>query len=200
MTADRAARTRELLEAALAVIRREGPNATMDRIALEAGITKPVLYRHFGDKAGLYGAVADTFMSELREGLAKALRIDAPGHEIVYRTIDTYLQSIEEDPQVYEFLIQEARLGPPDPDAPVENFIRQVAGLVTVAIAAEMTRLGADMGAAEPWGFGITGMVQLAGDWWIERRSMPRARLAEYLANLCWAGISGIIPGADEGN
>jgi len=33
-------------------------------------------------------------------------------------------------------------------------------------------------------------MVQLAGDWWLERRPMPRPRLVAYLADLLWNGFS----------
>ncbi|MFC7511784.1 TetR/AcrR family transcriptional regulator [Streptomyces thermocarboxydus] len=47
-SADR--RRRELLEAADRVVLRDGPGASMNAIAAEAGITKPILYRHFGDK------------------------------------------------------------------------------------------------------------------------------------------------------
>lgn len=43
-------RRRELLEAADRVVLRDGPQASMNAIAAEAGITKPILYRHFGDK------------------------------------------------------------------------------------------------------------------------------------------------------
>lgn len=55
-SADR--RRRELLEAADRVVLRDGPQASMNAIAAEAGITKPILYRHFGDKSGLYAALA----------------------------------------------------------------------------------------------------------------------------------------------
>ncbi|HEU4481075.1 MAG TPA: helix-turn-helix domain-containing protein, partial [Actinomycetota bacterium] len=48
----------ELLEAADRALRREGPLVSMNAIAAEAGVTKPILYRHFGDKGGLYQAIA----------------------------------------------------------------------------------------------------------------------------------------------
>ena len=34
-------------------------------------------------------------------------------------------------------------------------------------------------------------MVHLAGDWWVERRTMPRERLVDYLAGLLWHGMRG---------
>nr|MBO2503962.1 TetR family transcriptional regulator [Thermoanaerobacterales bacterium] len=41
---DRSERRAELLDAAERAIRRTGPKASMDEIAAEAGITKPILY------------------------------------------------------------------------------------------------------------------------------------------------------------
>ncbi|MCB1004958.1 MAG: helix-turn-helix transcriptional regulator [Acidimicrobiales bacterium] len=45
------ARRAELADAAVRAIRTVGADASMADIAAEAGITKPVLYHHFGDKA-----------------------------------------------------------------------------------------------------------------------------------------------------
>jgi AcrR family transcriptional regulator len=46
-------RRAELLEAALRVIRRGEGRVAMEDIAVEAGISRPILYRHFGDATGL---------------------------------------------------------------------------------------------------------------------------------------------------
>lgn len=66
-------RRTELLEAAERVVLRDGPEASMNAIAAEAGITKPILYRHFGDKSGLYRALAkrhtDALLATLRTAL-----------------------------------------------------------------------------------------------------------------------------------
>ena len=66
----------ELLEAADRVVLRDGPGASMNAIAAEAGITKPILYRHFGDKGGLYRALAVRHTDALLAALRAAL--DAP--------------------------------------------------------------------------------------------------------------------------
>ncbi|MEV1243105.1 TetR/AcrR family transcriptional regulator [Nonomuraea sp. NPDC050022] len=76
-------RRKALLDAADRVILREGPEASMAAIAAEAGITKPILYRHFGDKSGLYEALADrhvrTVIAQLRPGFAGAASDLRPG-------------------------------------------------------------------------------------------------------------------------
>src|SRR3954466_7199428 len=63
--ARRAARRVELLDAAVRAIRRDGPRVSMDAIGAEAGVTKPIVYRHFGDRVGLASALADQFGAAL---------------------------------------------------------------------------------------------------------------------------------------
>ncbi|MEY2458619.1 MAG: hypothetical protein QOG30_449, partial [Acidimicrobiaceae bacterium] len=55
-----------------------------------------------------------------------------------------------------------------------------------------------DSGPAEPWAFGIVGMVHLAGDWWLERRTMTRARLVDDITALLWTGLGGLVPASRE--
>ncbi|RST22753.1 TetR/AcrR family transcriptional regulator, partial [Streptomyces sp. WAC04770] len=99
------ARRRELLEAADRVVLRDGPQASMNAIAAEAGITKPILYRHFGDKGGLYRALATRHTDALLSALRAALDAPAERRARVESTLDTYLAAIEARPQVYRFLM-----------------------------------------------------------------------------------------------
>lgn len=196
--ASRGNRTEELIEAAIGVIREDGAAASMERIALAAGVTKPILYKHFGDKAGIYETIAARYLDELRSELIKSMRPGASPAETLRRTIDTYLAVIEREPQIYRFLTREARLSVSDPGAPVESFIRQLAGEVTIVISDGLRASGADLGAAEPIGYGITGMVQLAGDWWIERQTMSRDRMTDYITDLIWHGLSAMLPNPER--
>ena len=76
----RGERREELLNAAIAGIRKHGPSASMDSLAAEAGITKPILYRHFGDRAGLVSAIADRFADTLLADLTTALSQSTARH------------------------------------------------------------------------------------------------------------------------
>ena len=49
-------RRRELVEDTLRAIRKHGAGVGMDEIAAQAGTSKTVIYRHFGDRAGLIAA------------------------------------------------------------------------------------------------------------------------------------------------
>lgn len=58
----REARTRQLLETSWTLIRNEGTDAlTLGRLAEVAGITKPVVYDHFGTRNGLLAALYEDY-------------------------------------------------------------------------------------------------------------------------------------------
>jgi AcrR family transcriptional regulator len=194
--ARRAERRRQLLEVADRVIRRDGPAASINQIAVEAGIAKPVLYRHFGDKGGLYQALAERYVRELMDELRDALKQQADPPERLATTIDTYLRFVEENPEVYRFLMHRAAGEQPEAQATVADFIGQVANEIAIVLGDVLKDAGLDSGGAVPWAHGLVGMVELAGDWWLRNRAMSRARLTAYLTDLVWKGFRGIA--ADE--
>src|SRR3954468_5476638 len=91
----RATRRAQLLDAAVRAIRRDGPRVSMDAIAAEAGVTKPIVYRHFGDRVGLASALADQFGAALVAELDEALGQDLPPDQLLRATIETYLGFVE---------------------------------------------------------------------------------------------------------
>jgi AcrR family transcriptional regulator len=180
---DRDARREGLLAAADRVVQRDGASASMAAIAAEAGISKPILYRHFGDKGGLYAALAERHTDRLLDALVEALTAGGPARERVHRTIDTYLSVIEAEPQVYRFLMQSEEAAPVG--GPVHGFLRRLRELLTAGIAHEL-RLAADDTRATAWAAGIVGMVQASGDWWLESRTCSRTELTDQLTDLLW--------------
>jgi AcrR family transcriptional regulator len=187
LAASRAARREELLDAADRIVQRDGPAAAMSAIAAEAGITKPVLYRHFGDKGGLYAALADRYTERLLVDLRAALARGRTRQARVERAIDAYLTAIEQQPQVYRFLVHSDEAAPAQ--SQVRSFTRRLAALLADGIAAET---GAPALRAQVWAHGIVGMVQAAGDWWLDaaaprdgpERPCPRRRLVSELSAL----------------
>ena len=183
-------RRRMLLEAAIEVVREQGPRASMEAMAAAGGVTKPILYRHFGDRAGLVAAIGEAFLNELGEAIGGALqRYGGSGDGAVLRAaIDAYLALIERDTELYRFLVQQdVRLGAERTSAFVANVIEQVTGLVEAGLQAA----GRSSQPAELWAVGIVGMVHAAGDWWAERRTtMSRATVVDELTSLLWEGLS----------
>ncbi|KUF16938.1 MULTISPECIES: TetR family transcriptional regulator [Streptomyces] len=192
-------RRRELLEAADRVVLREGPGASMNAIAAEAGITKPILYRHFGDKGGLYAALAKRHTDALLASLRDALDAPAERRERVEATLDTYLAAIEARPQVYRFLMHPSEAAQPGEQSGESGFD---VGLHSAPLLrrlgeelAEVIEERVDLGPqstqlARVWGHGIVGMMHAAGDWWLGERPCSRAELVQSLADLLWGRLA----------
>ncbi|MFF8929997.1 TetR family transcriptional regulator [Streptomyces longwoodensis] len=196
-SADR--RRRELLEAADRVVLRDGPQASMNAIAAEAGITKPILYRHFGDKGGLYAALAQRHTDALLASLRAALDAPADRRERVEATLDTYLAAIEARPQVYRFLMHPAE-GSQSGDQSVDQgfdvgkhsapLLRRMGEELATVIEERLDLGPGTQQLARVWGHGIVGMMHAAGDWWLGERPCSRAELVRGLADLLWGRLA----------
>jgi AcrR family transcriptional regulator len=68
-------RRRQLLETALAIVRKEGTDAlTLGRLAERAGVTKPIAYQHFGTRDGLLMALCRDYDDRTTERMRAALK------------------------------------------------------------------------------------------------------------------------------
>ncbi|WP_214410386.1 TetR family transcriptional regulator [Sphaerisporangium fuscum] len=181
-------RRRALLDAADRVIRREGPQASMAAIAAEAGITKPILYRHFGDKSGLYQALADrharTVIRQLRVEFAKTrtdLRTRARA------TIETYLDMIAANRNLYRFLFHRAGAEDSRTHSHMASIVRSLGEELGAVIAADAAV--ADPVRAQILGHAFVGMVQTTGDWWLEHREVDRRQVVDGLVDVIAAAM-----------
>jgi AcrR family transcriptional regulator len=192
---DRGARREELLDAADRIVQRDGPAVSMASIAAEAGISKPILYRHFGDKEGLYASLAARHTERLLHVLQEALAAGGTARQRVERTIDAYLATIEAEPQVYRFLVHSTEFpAAAEAHGQVQSFLRRFSELLALGIAAE---LGLKPGSerAETWARGIVGMVQSAGDWWLQTGSPDRDAVVRELTDLLWGAYPQAVTG-----
>jgi AcrR family transcriptional regulator len=191
--AHREARREEFVDATIRALTKHGPEVGMDEIAAEAGVTKPVLYRHFTDKSDLYLAVGQRGTDLLMNRLKPALIDEGTPYERIYRAVDSYLATIEEFPELYHFVVRRSFT-----DKPVETDIatedkRIIANTLARLLGDYLRAFDMDSGGAEPWAHAAVGMVQSAGDWWLERQSMTRQSLSDYLTKIIWFAVDGLL-------
>jgi AcrR family transcriptional regulator len=190
----RATRRHELVDATLRAIRDHGAGVGMDDIAAVAGTSKTVFYRHFGDRAGLYAAVAERVDGTILRDVTAAAEGEAAGRSVIDAAIDAYLRLVEDEPEIYRFVVTAPILDAPsagDPSGPVSA---HVAERIETMLAAA---LGSDAGGpprSRVWAHGVVGMVRAAADDWLGRggaaSGTSRAELVELLTDLAWSGLS----------
>jgi AcrR family transcriptional regulator len=186
-------RREELLDVADRVVQERGTGVSMDEIASEAGITKPVLYRHFGDKDGLYEALTERYVDDLTHALQPATAADDPRARLA-AAIDAYLSYVEREPERYRFLLHAGEQ--PRTAAIVGEFRRRHIASCAFTAVENLQKAGLDPGFAEPWAQCVNGMVRAAGSSWLESRSLPRALLVQYLTTILWDGYGALRRGS----
>ncbi len=188
-------RRAEMVSAAMDAVRRLGPGVSVADIAAEAGITKPVLYRHFDDRADLHRAVGHEAAALLMARITPELQQDREPREHIRGVIDAFLRGVEAEPQLWRFVVHNP--GEHTPGTEVVDDVRQtIASLLSILLGERLRAAHLDSGGAEAWALGLVGMVQNTGDWWLERRTMSRAAVTDYLTTLVWGGVAGILAGA----
>lgn len=180
-------RREEFVEAALRVLAKFGPDLPIEAVAAEAGVSKPVLYRYFNDKAALVAALGEAGSAALLARMLPAMQSDRPPLERVRDTVGAYFALIDEQPNLYWLL---ARW--PSTES-VQRDKDLIATALTAILGDYLRVFGLDSGGAEPWAYGLTGLVQSTGEWWLSRRSMSRVHVVGYVTELIWAALSGVL-------
>src|SRR6059058_1253185 len=182
-SAHRVARRAELIEAVLGAVRERGPGIDMDDVAAVSGVAKPVFYRYFKDKGDLFLAVGVEVGERLVADVVTALEGTQNPRVMIAAAIDTFLRAVEDDPQVYRFVLQR-----PVNAATATDYSAVISKHASRLIGDLLRDAGLDTGAAEPWGFAMVGAVRSAAERWLDEPTMSRAALAGYLTDLLWAG------------
>ncbi len=177
-----------LLDAAERVIARDGSGASIEAIAVEAGVTKPVVYARIGARAALCDALAERFTYRLAKAARDRVKSLDPSRDALVSFFLATLETIGAHRSLFLFVSRAAD------DGMAERTL-QLAGRSAPRLAemfvAWRTRLGLDPGSAEPWAYGVIGMLNLVSLWWVESSDEPAEQLAERLADLVWPGLSG---------
>jgi AcrR family transcriptional regulator len=181
-------RRRALLDAADRIIRREGPDVSMASIAAEAGISKPILYRHFGDKSGLYQALAERHTRLLIDAVRAAFRRPGEIRDRARAAIDTYLAAIAANRHLYGFLVHRAGAEDTATHSAMGTLIRGLGGELAEMLLDE-GRLH-DPVRGHIWGHATVGMVQAAGEWWLDHSAVPRATVVDGIVDLLLDGFA----------
>ena len=128
--------------------------------------------------------------------MGPALIADGPIRGRILGIVDAYLSVIEENPNLYRFVVKGSFV-----DRPVEKDVvaedkNLIASTLARILGDYLRAFDMDSGGAEPWAHALVGMVQNAGDWWLDRQTMSRTNLSEYLTTMIWHAIDGLLRSA----
>jgi AcrR family transcriptional regulator len=186
-----ARRRRQLLDVALHAFASGGFHATsMDDVAVAAGVTKPVLYQHFGSKRDLYLSLLRDVGGRLQDAIAAATAGAAGPRQQVEAGFAAYFRFVADHPNAFRVLFGSGSRR----DQEFADTVRAVEASIADAIAALIEADIAD-DHRRLLAHGIVGLAEGTGRHWVASgQDLDPEQVARRIADLAWAGLRGIRP------
>ena len=187
-----ARRRRQLLEVALRVFAERGyHDASMNDIAVAAGVTKPVLYQHFTSKRELFTELLADVGRDLQDNITKAVASAEGPRQMVELGFAGYFNYVSRHRDAFKLFYGGSLARDSEFAELVGQVERTIAGLVAGLIEIE----GLSPSQRQVLGHGIVGMIEGASIHWLNSNSdADPATLAQQLADLAWRGLRSVTP------
>jgi AcrR family transcriptional regulator len=183
-------RRAQLLEVARKVFGNSGfHGVSMEEVAKEAGITKPILYDHFSSKKDLYLALLDEDLADLLDKVREALDSPVGNRERIRRSFQAYFDFVDEQADGFRLMMQESVGAERDFRERVERMrdaaVAEVANLIERESEGRLDREHAEVVA-----LALIGMVETAAQRDHAAPKEQRAEAVDTLVRLAWRGIT----------
>lgn len=180
-------RRAQLIEVGRAVLAQHGYEATsVEEIARAAGVSKPIIYEHFGGKEGLFAVIVDREMDLLVQRVAGSFSSGTPRARFEAAVL-AFLGYVAERPDGFAVLTRDA---PPSArGSGMHSVIADLAERIRDIFENEFSRLGWDTTVSPIYAHALIGMVTLTGQWWMENPELSINEVARHLAALGWMGL-----------
>ncbi len=188
----RAERERLILDVAHARFAAHGFAAvTMDDVAADAGVTKPLLYAYFGNKERLYLAcmerAGDAMFATVGEAVSHA---DSPA-DALRRGLHAFFAFVDEDRDAWRVLFDETL---PAGGEIAERVAEHRERLLALVAQTNLARLPEQRRAAaktevEATSVALLGAAEALARWWLRTGAMPAADAAELLIATAEPGL-----------
>ncbi len=181
-------RREQLLDVGRKLFAERGFEGTsIEEIASQAGVSKPVVYEHFGGKEGLYAVVVDREVDRL---LTTATQILGGEHtrEKFEAAAVALLRYIEDDADGFRILVRDSH--PASGAGTFGSLISDIASQVEYILGDFFRTRGYDPKLAPLYAQMLVGMVAVTGQWWLDVRKPKVEVVAAHLINLAWNGLS----------
>ncbi|MFB7633481.1 TetR family transcriptional regulator [Streptomyces sp. NPDC056149] len=185
-----AERREQLLDIGRTLFAERGYEGTsVEEIAAKAGVSKPVVYEHFGGKEGLYAVVVDREMRQLLDMVTGALTAGHP-RELLEQAAFALLDYIETFTDGFRILVRDSPVA--QSTGTFASLISDIATQVEDILGLEFKARGFDPKLAPLYAQALVGMVALTGQWWVDTRKPKKAEVAAHLVNLAWHGLGNL--------
>jgi AcrR family transcriptional regulator len=201
----RAVREQQMLDAAVKVFSRRGFHAaSMDEIAEQAGISKPMVYAYLGAKDELFIACLRREATRLMEAIADAVITGAGGEpetaapdEQLWRGLRAFFGFVGAHREGWHVLYRQARAQEPfagEVATMRARMVEVVSSLLGHALAARYRQVRDT--ELEMMAYALVGASESLADWLTDHPEADPERTATHMMNVAWLGAEQLLEGA----
>ena len=185
----RAIREQQMLDSAIRVFSDLGyRSASMDAIARDAAISKPMLYLYYGSKEDLFSACVARESGRLIEHLTAAATGGAGARGSLEGVVEAFLEYVDENADSWNVVYRQAAAEPMFREELQKT--RSVLVDLTTDLLAQNSRDGRGRDLLEVVATALVGAGEAVADR-VALRSTPRSVAAAVVVDLAWRGLSG---------
>jgi AcrR family transcriptional regulator len=189
----RAVREQMILDVAGPVFARSGyHSASMDEIAADAGVSKPMLYAYFDSKEGLYLSYIDRTGRELLDRLVRAAKPGQPPIARLRARITEFLAFVEQYRDGWAVLFAEMTSSRPLADE-VAELRAQISDTIRRMLEGDSSRVALPALAADGIAHAIVGAGESLANWWLKHPEVPRDEVAQWYVGVVQAAVSAAL-------
>jgi AcrR family transcriptional regulator len=182
-------RRQQLLDIGRRLFAERGFEGTsIEEVASQAGVSKPVVYEHFGGKEGLYAVVVDREVSQLLSMTTGLLLEGDNTREKFLAAMVALLRYIDENADGFRILVRDSNPG--SGTGTYGTMLSDIAGQVEYILGDFLLSRGQDPKLAPMYAQMLVGMVAFTGQWWLDARKPKLEEVAANLIDLAWNGLS----------
>ncbi|MGI4894923.1 MAG: TetR family transcriptional regulator [Janthinobacterium lividum] len=163
---------------------------TVEEIAAQAEVSKPVVYEHFGGKEGLYAVVVDREIASLLGAITHSLSGRGSPRTLLERATIALLDYIEGSTDGFRILVRDSPVA--QSTGSFASLISDIAGQVEYLLVDAFAARGFAPQMASMYAQMLVGMVAMTGQWWLDTREPAKEEVAAHLVNLAWNGLTGL--------
>lgn len=178
---------KRLLEAAERSIAQHGPSVSMEAIAIEADVTKPVLYQYIGNKDALVEALAERHMVRINTAVEGAVGLAPNGLERIRCFVSAFFDVVDADRNMYLFLTS-AGSAESWPQRSM-TFADLGARPLAIVLARQRVNAGADPAVATTWAYAMVGLLHYVTLWWLREPTITLEQVVDHVTELLWSGL-----------